>query len=150
MDTISIRSPEDLARKLGIDVANFLSTLNRWVALCSEGRDSDYGRGDSAFDCWWGDPDKKGQKEATLGALQVAPYYAVEIHSGTLGTKGGPKVDAQGRVIGVDGDPISGLYAAGNVMGSPFGMTYGGAGGTLGPAMVYGYLAASHAMARND
>jgi succinate dehydrogenase/fumarate reductase flavoprotein subunit len=143
-------TPEDLARKLGIDVANFLSTLNRWVALCSEGRDSDYGRGDSAFDCWWGDPDKKGQKEATLGALQVAPYYAVEIHSGTLGTKGGPKVDAQGRVIGVDGDPISGLYAAGNVMGSPFGMTYGGAGGTLGPAMVYGYLAASHAMARND
>ena len=143
-------TPEDLARKLGIDVANFLSTLNRWVALCSEGRDSDYGRGDSAFDCWWGDPDKKGQKEATLGALQVAPYYAVEIHSGTLGTKGGPKVDAQGRVIGVDGDPISGLYAAGNVMGSPFGMTYGGAGGTLGPAMVYGYLAASHAVARND
>ena len=50
-------------------------------------------------------------------------------------------------MIGVDGDPISGLYVAGNAMGSPFGMTYGGPGGTIGPAMVFGYLAARHATA---
>jgi 3-oxosteroid 1-dehydrogenase len=48
-------------------------------------------------------------------------------------------VDA--RVIDVDGRPIPGLYAAGNVMASPMGMTYGGAGGTLGPGMVFGYRA---------
>jgi hypothetical protein len=29
-------------------------------------------------------------------------------------------------------------------MSSPLGMTYGGAGGTLGPAMVFGYLAGRH------
>ena len=46
------------------------------------------------------------------------------------------------------GEPIPGLYAAGNVMGSPFGMTYGGPGGTIGPAMVFGYLAGRHAAAR--
>ena len=44
-------------------------------------------------------------------------------------------------MLDVDGDVIPGLYAAGNAMSSPLGMTYGGAGGTLGPAMVFGYLA---------
>ena len=107
--------------------------------------DPDFGRGASAFDRWWGDPYLKGKPEATLGALDRGPYYAVEIHSGCLGTKGGPQVDRDGRVLGVDGAPITGLYAAGNAMGSVFGMTYGGAGGTLGPAMVFGYLAGRHA-----
>ena len=51
-------------------------------------------------------------------------------------------------VLDLDGDPIAGLYAAGNVMGSPFGMTYGGPGGTIGPAMVFGYLAGRHAAGR--
>ena len=108
----------------------------------------DFGRGDSAFDCWWGDPHRKGRRDATLGPLTRPPYYAYEIHSGTLGTKGGPRVDPDARVLDLDGDPIPGLYAAGNVMGSPFGMTYGGPGGTLGPAMVFGYLAGRHAAAR--
>jgi succinate dehydrogenase/fumarate reductase flavoprotein subunit len=83
--------------------------------------------------------------EATLGPLDAGPYYAVEIHSGCLGTKGGPQVDVNGQALDVDGLTIPGLYAAGNAMGSPFGMTYGGPGGTLGPAMVFGYIAALHA-----
>jgi predicted oxidoreductase len=94
-----------------------------------------------------GDPYLKGKPEATIGPLDAGPYYAVEIHSGCLGTKGGPKVNRNGQAINLDGKPIPGLYAAGNVMGSPFGMTYGGPGGTLGPAMVFGYLAAKHASA---
>ena len=59
------------------------------------------------------------------------------------------RVDANACVLNVDGDPIPGLYAAGNVMGSPFGMTYGGPGGTLGPAMVFGFIAGRHAAGRN-
>jgi predicted oxidoreductase len=86
----------------------------------------------------------KGERRSTLGPLDRGPYYAIEIHSGCLGTKGGPRVDADSRVLSVDGDPIPGLYAAGNAMGSPFGMTYGGAGGTIGPAMVFGFLAGRH------
>ena len=85
---------------------------------------------------------------ATVLGIDRGPFYAVEIHSGCLGTKGGPQVDPNARVLDVDGDPIPGLYAAGNVMGSPFGMTYGGAGGTIGPAMVFGYLAGIHAAGR--
>ena len=53
----------------------------------------------------------------------------------------GPQTDIDARVLDVDGSPIPGLYAAGNVMASPMGMTYGGAGGTLGPGMVFGYRA---------
>jgi hypothetical protein len=49
-------------------------------------------------------------------------------------------------VLDVDGDPIDGLYAAGNTMAGPTGMAYGGAGGTIGPALVWGHRAAAHAV----
>jgi 3-oxosteroid 1-dehydrogenase len=135
----------DLARVLEIDGEGLAATFDRWNSNCAAGHDPDFGRGDSAFDRWWGDPHRKGRRDATLGPLDRGPFYAVEIHSGCLGTKGGPRVDARARVLDVDGVPIDGLYAAGNAMGSPFGMTYGGPGGTLGPAMVFGYLAGTHA-----
>lgn len=135
----------ELAGKVGVDGDELLRTVERWNANCDQGHDPDFGRGDSAFDRWWGDPYRKGRRDATLGALERGPYYAYEIHSGALGTKGGPRVDPDARVLDLDGQPIPGLYAAGNAMGSPFGMTYGGAGGTLGQAMVFGFLAGRHA-----
>jgi 3-oxosteroid 1-dehydrogenase len=77
--------------------------------------------------------------------LGEGPYYAIEVKSGALGTKGGPQTESDARVLDVDGGVIPGLYAAGNVMASPMGMTYGGAGGTLGPGMVFGFRAGKHA-----
>jgi 3-oxosteroid 1-dehydrogenase len=141
-------TPAALAEQLGADPDGLTETIERWNAQCAAGSDPDFERGVSLFDRWWGDPYLKGKPEASLGALDRGPYYAVEIHSGCLGTKGGPRVDRNAQVLDVDGAPIAGLYACGNVMGSPFGMTYGGPGGTLGPAMVFGYLAANHATAR--
>ncbi len=138
----------ELADVLGIDADALEATIERWNELCLAGHDPDFGRGNSAFDCWWGDPHRKGRRDATLGPLTRGPFYAYQIHSGTLGTKGGPRVDPSARVLDLSGSPIPGLYAAGNVMGSPFGMTYGGPGGTLGPAMVFGYLAGQHAAGR--
>ena len=93
-----------------------------------------------------GRPVPEGQAGRDARRARRGPYYAVEIHSGPRhqGRTAGRRATAACRV---DGEPIPGLYAAGNVMGSPFGMTYGGAGGTLGPAMVFGYLAARHASA---
>jgi 3-oxosteroid 1-dehydrogenase len=143
-------TPEELGELIGCDGAELRTTIDRWNAHVADGHDPDFGRGDSAFDCWWGDPHRKGRRDATLGALTAGPYYAYEIHSGCLGTKGGPRCDADARVLDVDGAPIEGLYAAGNAMGSPFGMTYGGPGGTLGPAMVFGYLAGRHAAQRTS
>ncbi len=86
--------------------------------------------------------------ESTVGPLDTAPYYAVQVYSGCLGTKGGPRTDVDGQVLDVDGRALGGLYAAGNVMASVLGMTYGGAGGTLGAAMVFGFLSGRHAAAR--
>lgn len=138
---ISAPTLTGLAEKLGIPPANLKETVDQWNKNVAEGHDPDFGRGTSAHDRWWGDHAYKGQVQATLGPLDEPPYYALPVQSGALGTKGGPRVDANARVLDLDGEPIPGLYAAGNVSGSPFGMTYGGAGGTLGPAMVFAFLA---------
>jgi|TARA_B110000467_G_scaffold138019_1_gene136479 3-oxosteroid 1-dehydrogenase len=105
-------------------------------------------RGESAHDTEWGDPAVKGTSQATLGPIEKGLFYAIEVKSGTLGTKRGPKTNKNGAVLNVDGGVIKGLYAAGNVMASPMGMTYGGAGGTLAPGMVFGFLAGRDAAGR--
>ena len=59
---------------------------------------------------------------------------------GDLGTKGGIRTDVHGRALRDDGSVIDGLYAAGNVSAPVMGHTYPGPGGTIGPAMTFGYL----------
>ncbi|NIP13852.1 MAG: FAD-dependent oxidoreductase [Pseudomonadales bacterium] len=137
-----------LAAQLGIDPDGLEETVATWNSYAEAGRDPDFHRGESAHDTWWGDPWEKGTPGATLGPLDTGPFYAVEVRSGALGTKGGPKTDGLARVQNVDGETIAGLYAAGNVMASAMGMTYGGAGGTLAPGMVFGFLAGRDAAAR--
>ena len=141
-------SLRELAEDVGIDADNLEATVSQWNQYVEQGADPDYSRGNSAHDRWWGDPRFKRDVRGTLGPLEEAPYYAIRVESGGLGTKGGPRVDTEGRVLDIDGDVIPGLYAAGNVMGSPFGATYGGPGGTLGPAIVFGWLAARDAASR--
>jgi 3-oxosteroid 1-dehydrogenase len=120
-------------------------TIARWNGHAAEGRDPDFRRGESLHDRWWGDSTLGDGPESTIGPLDTPPYYAVRVYSGCLGTKGGPRTDGDAQVLDVDARPIRGLYAAGNVMASVLGMTYGGAGGTLGPARFFGFLAGRHA-----
>jgi 3-oxosteroid 1-dehydrogenase len=129
-----------LATKLGLPAAELERTVARWNEGVAAGADPDFGRGASTHDRWWGDPLMKGSPEATLGPIEEPPFYALELKPGTIGTKGGPKVDARARVLDLEGAPIPGLYAAGNVS-SPTGAAYGGPGGTLGPAMTFGWIA---------
>jgi 3-oxosteroid 1-dehydrogenase len=135
---------EGLAEQLGVPAGELAATVARWNELVAKGHDDDFGRGDSAYDGWSGDRSQPG-RAATLGPLDQPPFHAVEVHSGTLGTKGGPRTDADARVLGAGGTPIAGLYAAGNAMAAVTGMVYGGAGGTLGPAITFGVLAGRHA-----
>lgn len=137
-----------LAAAIGVPIDALCSTVARWNELVADGRDLDHHRGESAYDGWNGDGAHRGTPQATLGPLDVAPFHAVEIHSGCLGTKGGPVTDPDSRVLDQHDRPIDGLYAAGNAMAGPTGMVYGGAGGTLGPAITFGYRAGRHAATR--
>lgn len=130
---------EELAEQIGVPPDSLRETVERWNELCAQGRDADHQRGDSAYDGWCGDRTRYPGTAATLGPIDRAPFYASPIHSSSLGTKGGPRTTVDCEVLDVHGDPIAGLWAVGNVMAAPTGMVYGGAGGTLGPAMVFGY-----------
>ncbi len=138
----------DLAEAIGIPAHELDETVQHFNELVRSGHDDDFGRGGSAYDGWCGDRARYPGPEATLGPLTTGPYYAVELHSSTLGTKGGPLTTVDGEVLDVDSVVIPGLYAAGNAMAGPTGMVYGGAGGTLGPAMVFGYRAGRAAATR--
>lgn len=131
----------ELSAKTGIDADGLARTIEAWNENVAHETDPDFGRGSSAYDGYWGDTSASTTAGKTLGPIDTAPYYAVPVSVGAMGTKGGPRTDADGRVMHVSGEPIPGLYAAGNAMAGPTGKAYGGAGGTLGPALVFGYRA---------
>lgn len=131
-----------LAAQLGVDAESLEATVARWNRFCREGKDKDFGRGESAFDRFQGDHEAP---HPNLGTIELPPYYALPVHAGALGTKGGPRIDTKARVLNVAGEPIAGLYAAGNVAASVTGPSYFGVGSTLGPAMTFGYIAGTAA-----
>jgi hypothetical protein len=136
----------ELAMKAGIDADGLRDTVRNWNRATADGHDPDFHRGVSAYDGWWGDTTKETYAERTLGPLTDPPFYAVQVDLGCTGTKGGPVTNEHAQVLDFDHAPIVGLYAAGNTMAAPTGMGYGGAGGTIGPALVWGHRAALHAV----
>jgi len=136
---------EELATMAGIDAAGLTATVSRFNDLVRKGHDDDFNRGDNTYDNFymWGDMDFDPPYR-TLGVIDRGPYYAVRMESGALGTSGGPKTNGDAQVVDWEGNPIPGLYAAGNVMAAVLGEVYGGAGGTLGPGLTFGYIAGRH------
>ncbi|WP_416565344.1 FAD-binding protein [Nocardia testacea] len=90
----------------------------------------------------YGDPCQ--HPNPNLGVLETPPFYAAQLVPGDLGTKGGLIIDIHGRVQRDNGTTITGLYAAGNTGAPVMGHTCAGPGVTIGPAIVFGYLAALH------
>jgi len=135
-------SVEALARKIGISEAALTRTVKHMNHYAEQGLDPEFGRGGNAYDRMFGDASVA--PNPCLGSITKAPFYAVPIQLGDIGTKGGLKTDAFARVLNEEGKAIPGLYAAGNATGSPFGDCYPGAGGTIGPAMTFGFVAANH------
>jgi 3-oxosteroid 1-dehydrogenase len=130
----------ELAENIGLPAAQLEQTVEKFNGYARDGHDPDFHRGDRAHDNWHADHSREGAQRS-LGPLEHPPYYAVEVEQGTLGTKGGGRTDAEAQVQDLDGEPIPGLYAAGNAMAVVTGMVYGGAGGTLGPGITFGFRA---------
>jgi 3-oxosteroid 1-dehydrogenase len=130
---------DELAGVFGLPAVALRATVEHFNQNARAGVDPDFTRGLSTFDRFPGgrmtDPESPF---ATLGPVETGPFYGAEVSSSALGTKGGPRTDRDGRVLDVDGAVIPGLYAAGNVMASPSGMVYGGAGATLAVAGIWG------------
>jgi len=135
---------EELARTAGIDPVGLTETVGRWNRFVREGKDRDYDRGASAYDRFHGDP---SAPHPNLGTVEEGPFYALPVHIGSVGTKGGPRVDRHGRVLHVRDRPIPGLYGAGNVVASPAGPAYYGGGTSIGMGLVWGHFAGDHAAA---
>ncbi|MBW5250966.1 FAD-dependent oxidoreductase [Streptomyces sp. P01-B04] len=133
-----------LARSIDVPADALTETVERFNGFARTGKDTDFGRGDSAYDRYYGDPT---MKNPNLDELDKAPYYAIRIEVGDLGTKGGLVCDENGRVLREDGSAVAGLYATGNTSAAVMGNEYAGPGATIGPAIVFGYLAARHAAA---
>lgn len=130
-----------LAGKIDVPADALEATIERFNGFARTGVDEDFQRGLSTYDHYYGDP--RNKPNPSLGPLDKAPYYAVKIVPGDLGTKGGLRTDEHAQVLREDGSVVPGLFAAGNVSAAVMGRTYAGPGATIGPAMVFGYLAAT-------
>lgn len=131
---------DGLAEKIGVPADTLGTTVQRFNAFARDGKDLDFHRGESKYEYYYGDISNK--PNPSLGELTKAPFYAVKMVPGDLGTKGGIDTDTAGRALRPDGSVIEGLYAAGNTSSPVMGHTYAGPGATIGPALVFGYLAA--------
>jgi len=141
-------SLEGLENKIGIKKGNLSDTVNIFNGFVEKGEDLAFSRGKSEYDYFYGDRSLEGIS-ATLGKIEQGPFYAVELSMGCLGTNGGPKTNKFGQVLSVRGEEILGLYAVGNAMAGATGSVYAGAGGTLGPALTFGYIAGMHCAGTN-
>ena len=136
---------DGLATQINVPAANLKATIERFNQFASEGKDLDFGRGAKAYDLVFSDPTDGGPNPG-LGPIEQAPFYAVEIFPGDVGTFGGIITDEYGRALRKDGSVIAGLYATGNSTASVMGRTYPGAGASISPSFVFGWVAARHAV----
>lgn len=136
---------EALAALINVPPDALRATTERFNGFAAKGHDDDFQRGDRAYDRWLGDLYDK--HNASLGAISEGPFYAMEVLPGDVGTYGGVVTDPDARVLRQDGSVIPGLYATGVSTASVMGRSYPGAGSSVGPSFVWGYVAAKHAVA---
>lgn len=140
------RSLAELAAKMGMDAAALKATVEAFNVDAERGEDSAFGRGESAFNRYLGDADH--HPNPCVAPIKNAPFYAVKILMGDLGTFSGLMTDSRCQVLDESNMPIHGLYAVGNDSASVMGGAYPGGGITLGPALTFGFIAANEIAAK--
>lgn len=134
----------ELARQLGIDPVKLEATVERFNGFAHSGKDKDFSRGGRAYDRFLGD--RTQTPSPAMGPVEKGPFYAYQFYPGDVGTYGGVITDVHARVLREDGTVIEGLYATGTSTASVMGRSYPGAGASVGPSFVWGYVAANHAI----
>jgi hypothetical protein len=126
----------ELAGMIGVNADNLVSTVKRFNEFVAAGVDEDFGRGDEAYDRAF------SGGRSPMVPIETAPFHAAAFGLSDLGTKGGLVTDSVARVLDTDGNPIGGLYAAGNTMAAVSGAAYPGGGNPIGASMLFSHLAA--------
>ncbi|MDH4094020.1 MAG: FAD-dependent oxidoreductase [Betaproteobacteria bacterium] len=134
------RALADLAGSLGVEREGLERTVAQYNADAVRGVDTRFNLGGDVYQRYLGDA--AHGPNPCMRPIEQPPFYAVRLHPSDLGTAAGLVTDADARVLDRDGRPIAGLYACGNDMNSIMGGAYPGPGITLGPALVFGWLAA--------
>ncbi len=132
----------ELAKVAGIDAAGLKATVATFNADAALGQDPKFGKGSRAYNRYQGDA--LHGPNPCVAPINDGPFYAIKMVIGDLGTYAGIRTDEHARALDAQGQPIQGLYAAGNDMASIMGGNYPGAGITLGPALTFGYIAGRH------
>jgi succinate dehydrogenase/fumarate reductase flavoprotein subunit len=146
------QSLAELAQAYGIDAQALQATVQRYNALAQDGKDRDFGKGETPYNRIQGDAinaTRRGLRNPCMGPIERGPFYAVKVVMGSLGTFAGLRVNDHAQVIDAQGQAIPGLYAGGNDLSSMMGGHYPAGGITLGPAMTFGFIAAHHAAGRD-
>lgn len=142
----------ELAKNCGINAQALQATVQRYNALAQDGKDRDFGKGETPYNRIQGDAiraARHGLRNPCMGPIAQGPFYAVKVVMGSLGTFAGLRVNDHAQVIDAHGQAIAGLYAGGNDLSSMMGGHYPAGGITLGPAMTFGFIAAHHAAGRD-
>jgi succinate dehydrogenase/fumarate reductase flavoprotein subunit len=136
-------SIEALAQACDISTAGLQATIEHYNSFAARGEDPAFGRGDTPYNRVQGE--MAHGPNPCVAPIEAAPFYALKIVAGSLGTFAGLHTDEHARVLDAESRPIDGLYAVGNDMASIMAGRYPSGGITLGPAMTFGYIAAHHA-----
>jgi succinate dehydrogenase/fumarate reductase flavoprotein subunit len=134
------RTIGEMAAKLGVNSSNLERAVSRNNDFAETGEDLDFGRGSTIYNRFLGDDEHK--PNPCIGPILRAPFYAVKVYPGDIGSAAGIEINSSAQVVDDNGKAVPGLFASGNDSYSIFAGTYPGAGTTLGPALALGYIAA--------